>query len=90
MSTSFNYYGHFSNDHPSGIGAIVTDNSCIYGNFNSGVMEGDIKEWHKKYKFEGKYLKGQRVEGSLTRDEITYVGQFQEDMYHGKGKLTLK
>ena len=90
MSTSFNFYGHFANDQPNGIGAIVTENSCVYGNYSHGVLDGDVKEWYKKYKFEGKYTNGHRIYGSLIRDEITYLGEFHNDLYHGKGKLTLK
>lgn len=36
----FNYFGFFKNDVPHGIGAIVTETQCQYGEFSEGVING--------------------------------------------------
>jgi hypothetical protein len=38
--------------------------------------------------FEGTFKNGEKVHGTLTKEELIYVGDFKEDMAHGDGEIT--
>lgn len=86
----FNYYGHFRNDLPHGTGAMLTDSHCFYGQFSEGRLEGTGKEWSREFSFEGDYVAGERVRGTLNKEELTYSGGFASGLFHGRGKLNFK
>jgi len=43
----FNYFGFFKQDLPHGQGAIITETTCVFGEFKEGELNGKGKEWNK-------------------------------------------
>jgi hypothetical protein len=42
------------------------------------------------YVFEGFFENGEKVKGTLTKKDLVYTGQFENDQAHGKGKIIYK
>lgn len=42
------------------------------------------------YVFEGFFENGEKVKGTLTKKDLVYTGQFENDQAHGKGKIVYK
>lgn len=58
------------------------EGDCING---KGVYTCDCG-----YVFEGFFEKGEKVSGTLTKKDLVYTGQFENDQAHGKGKIIYK
>lgn len=59
-------------------------------------IEGDCFNGYGKftcdcgYVFEGEFVNGERVYGTLTKSELVYTGEFKYEMAHGYGKVQYK
>ena len=56
-------------------------------------IEGDCLNGRGKekcdcgYEYEGTYKDGEKVYGTMTKKDLVYTGEFQDDMAHGKGRM---
>lgn len=67
--------------------ALAQTNECLEGDCQNG--QGKLK-CACGYVFEGMFKNGQKVFGTMIKKELTYKGEFKDDMVHGKGKITYK
>lgn len=93
------YIGHLKGTLRDGYGEMTYVSTHEDDNeVNKGVYKGqwkrDMRDGHgvmhyeNKSKFEGIWSKDKKSHGSLTLlDGSVYIGYFQDDMYHGEGKL---
>ena len=93
------YKGDFINDKYHGEGRLVVKGEYEYvGEFSNGEFHGKgIIRYENGKTFNGEFNNGKKVgEGVLTikhgedGPEEKYVGEFQDDYYHGFGKYTFK
>lgn len=66
---------------------LFAQDKCLSGDCENGFGK---MECECGYTFEGTFKNGEKVEGVLIKKELTYEGQFKDDIAHGKGKITYK
>ncbi len=70
-----------------------TDESGVYeGNWRRDMRDGKgIMSWHDSSEFEGEWRLDMRFKGKMKMiDSTIYEGGFQNDKYHGRGKIMIK
>jgi hypothetical protein len=59
-------------------------------------IEGDCINGYGKYTcdcgyvFEGEFVDGERVSGTLTKSDLVYTGEFKNELAHGFGTIKYK
>ncbi len=69
---------------------------CLNQTLQAQCLDGDCYNGFGKfscecgYVYEGDFVKGEKVNGKLTKDDLVYTGEFKHDVAHGKGLIQYK
>ena len=66
---------------------LYSQDTCLTGDCVNGI--GKLL-CECGYTYEGEFKNGEKVHGKLIKKELTYEGDFKDDMAHGQGKITFK
>lgn len=58
--------------------------TCITGNCENGV---GVLECSCGYTYEGEFMNGEKVYGTMIKEDLTYIGPFDKGMAHGEGLM---
>jgi len=64
--------------------SVLAQDTCLEGDCENGYgkMRCDCG-----YLYEGEFKNGEKVKGTLTKEDLVYTGEFKDDIAHGKGRI---